>query len=348
MSPPVSAPVLDISDLSVELSIGGRWIQALDRVGLTIQRGEVLGLVGESGSGKSLTALSVAGLLPPNARVVGGSIRLNGDEVLGKSEAALNRLRARSVALVFQNPTSYLNPVLTIGDQIAEIFDLNPELLDGAAARSRQARRRDAWRRSIEALRLVRIPDADRVVRRYPFELSGGMQQRVVIAMALVRQPDLIIADEITTALDVTVQAQILSLLAELRRTVSLTLLLITHDMGIVAQLADRVVVMYSGSVVESSDVRTLFRAPRHPYSKALLETVPTIDGGRTVFRPIRGAMPALTDPPAGCRFHPRCPDAFDECSKRKPERLGLAAGHVVACHKYEDTRAASTDTRDE
>jgi peptide/nickel transport system ATP-binding protein len=292
----VAAPVLEIRDLSVELSIGGRWIQALDRVGLSIERGEVLGLVGESGSGKSLTALSVA--------------------------------------LVFQNPTSYLNPVLRIGDQIAEVFDLNPELLEAKGTRER---RREAWRRSVEALRLVRIPDPERVVTRYPFELSGGMQQRVVIAMALVRQPDLVIADEITTALDVTVQAQILSLLAELRRTVRLTLLLITHDLGIVAQLADRVVVMYSGSVAEASDVRTLFRAPRHPYSKALLETVPTIDGGRTVFRPIRGAMPALTDPPPGCRFHPRCPDAFDECSRRKPERLALAAGHAVACHKYGD-----------
>jgi oligopeptide/dipeptide ABC transporter ATP-binding protein len=328
--------VLDIRDLSVELGIGGRWIQALDRVGLTIERGEVLGLVGESGSGKSLTALSIAGLLPANARVVGGSIRVMGEEVLGKSEAALNRLRARSVALVFQNPTSYLNPVLTIGDQIAEIFGLSPELLEATGAR---ARRREAWRRSIEALRLVRIPDPERVVRRYPFELSGGMQQRAVIAMALVRQPDLVVADEITTALDVTVQAQILSLLAELRRTVRLTLLLITHDLGIVAQLADRVVVMYAGSVAEASDVRTLFRAPRHPYSKALLETVPTIDGGRTVFRPIRGAMPALTDPPSGCRFHPRCPDAFDECSRRKPERLALAGGHAVACHRYEGTR---------
>src|SRR5213083_1437593 len=171
-----AVPVLEISDLSVELSIGGRWIQALDRVGLTIQRGEVLGLVGESGSGKSLTALSIAGLLPGNARVAGGSIRLNGEEVLGKSEQALNRLRARSVALVFQNPTSYLNPVLTVGAQIAE---LNPELLEAAGGRTR---RREAWRQSIEALRLVRIPDPERVVERYPFELSGGMQQRVVIA----------------------------------------------------------------------------------------------------------------------------------------------------------------------
>jgi peptide/nickel transport system ATP-binding protein len=224
--------------------------------------------------------------------------------------------------------------VLRIGDQIAEVFDLNPELLEAKGTRER---RREAWRRSVEALRLVRIPDPERVVTRYPFELSGGMQQRVVIAMALVRQPDLVIADEITTALDVTVQAQILSLLAELRRTVRLTLLLITHDLGIVAQLADRVVVMYSGSVAEASDVRTLFRAPRHPYSKALLETVPTIDGGRTVFRPIRGAMPALTDPPPGCRFHPRCPLAIDKCRRETPPMEVVGPDHRSACWRWKD-----------
>jgi peptide/nickel transport system ATP-binding protein len=334
------AQVLEIDGLCVELSIGGTWVQALNDVSLTIRRGEVLGLVGESGSGKSLTALSIAGLLPDNARVTQGSIRLRGEEVLGKSEHELNTLRARSVALVFQNPTSYLNPVLTIGAQIAEIFDLNPELLGASATRSKRERRREAWHRTIEALRLVRIPDPERVVKRYPFELSGGMQQRAVIAMALVREPDLIIADEITTALDVTVQAQILSLLSELRRTIGMTLLLITHDMGIVAQLADRVAVMYSGSVVESADVASLFTAARHPYSRALLETVPTLHGDRTVFRPIPGAMPALTDPPAGCRFHPRCPDRFDECSRVKPEPIPLGDGRTAACHLYEAVRS--------
>ena len=323
--------VLEVNDLCVELGIGGRWVPALEHVSLGIQRGEVLGVVGESGSGKSLTALSIAGLLPANARIVRGSIRLNGDEVVGKPEKDLNRLRARGVALVFQNPMSFLNPVLTIGAQIAEIFDVSPELLDGG---SRRDRRRQAWRRSVEVLRLVRIPDPEGVVKRYPFQLSGGMQQRVVIAMALVRRPDLIIADEITTALDVTVQAQILSLLAELRREIGMTLLLITHDMGIVAQLADRVAVMYSGRVVESADVSRLFKTPRHPYSRALLETVPTIDGGRTVFRPIPGSMPALTDPPSGCRFHPRCAYVVDECSRVTPEPRAVGEAVVVACHR--------------
>ena len=312
--------VLEIEHLSVELGIQGAWIPALHEVSLTIERGEVLGLVGESGSGKSLTALSIAGLLPANARVAKGSVRLMGEEVLGKTDRELNRLRKRSVAMIFQNPTSYLNPVLTIGDQLTELFELS---------------KRDAWRRSIEALRLVRIPDPERVVSRYPFELSGGMQQRVVIAMALVRQPHLVIADEITTALDVTVQAQILSLLAELRRTIGMTLLLITHDMGIVAQLADRVAVMYSGSVVEVAGVRSIFEEPKHPYSRALLETVPTITSERAVFRPIPGAMPALTDPPSGCRFHPRCAEVFEPCAKTRPEPTSLTSGHRVACHRY-------------
>jgi peptide/nickel transport system ATP-binding protein len=330
--------VLEVTDLSVEISIGGRWAQALENVDLTIRRGEVLGLVGESGSGKSLTALAVSRLLPDNARVVGGSVRLMGEDVLAKGESELNRMRARSLALVFQNPTSYLNPVLTVGQQLAEIFELNPELLDGdgrPGTLSRREIRRRAWRRSADYLGLVKIPDPERIVAMYPFQLSGGMQQRVVIAMALARQPGLIIADEITTALDVTIQAQILTLLSELRRAVGMTLLLITHDMGIVAQLADRVAVMYSGSIVECSDVRSLFRDARHPYSRALLETVPTIDGAQASFRPIPGAVPALTDPPSGCRFHPRCAHVLDRCSIVKPVPTVAAPGHTVACHRF-------------
>lgn len=330
--------VLEVADLCVELGIGGKWIPALNDVSLTIRSGETLGLVGESGSGKSLTALSVPGLLPDNARVVGGSVRLMGEDLIGKSERELNRLRARSVAFVFQNPTTYLNPVLTVGAQIAEIFEVSPELLDPIGrigALSKSERRRQAWRKSIEYLRLVKVPDPERIVRHYPFELSGGMQQRAVIAMALVRRPHLVIADEITTALDVTVQAQILSLLAELRRSIGMTLLLITHDMGIVAQLADRVAVMYSGSIVECSDVSSLFKDAKHPYSRALLEAVPTIHGSRTIFRSIPGAMPALTDPPSGCRFHPRCPSALDACSSVKPGPVLTGPGHTVACHLY-------------
>jgi peptide/nickel transport system ATP-binding protein len=331
--------VLEVRDLCVELGIAGTWVRALHDVSLTIRGGETLGLVGESGSGKSLTALAIPGLLPGNARVVGGSIRLMGEDVLGKSEPELNRLRTRSVAFIFQNPTTFLNPVLTMGDQIAEIFELSPELLEppGPAARpSRRERRREAWRRSIDYLRLVRIPDPERIVRQYPFELSGGMQQRAVIAMALARKPHLVIADEITTALDVTVQAQILSLLSDLQRSVGMTLLLITHDMGIVAQLADRVAVMYAGSVVESADVRSLFREARHPYARALLEAVPTIHGDRTIFRAIPGSMPAISDPPPGCRFHPRCPRVLAHCGVVRPSSVLTAPGHAVACHLYE------------
>jgi peptide/nickel transport system ATP-binding protein len=334
------AAVLEVEDLSVEISIRGAWVQALHNVSLAIRRGEVLGLVGESGSGKSLTALSIACLLPDNARVLGGSIRLRGEDVLAKGERELDRMRARSLALVFQNPTSYLNPVLTVGEQIAEIFELNPELLvartrPGGA--SRRDMRRLAWRKSVDYLGLVKIPDPERIVTLYPFQLSGGMQQRVVIAMALARQPSLIIADEITTALDVTIQAQILTLLSDLRRAVGMTLLLITHDMGIVAQLADRVAVMYSGSIVECSDVRSLFRDAKHPYSRALLETVPTIHGTQASFRPIPGAVPSLTDPPPGCRFHPRCSCVFEPCSRVTPLSIPTGPGHTVACHLWSE-----------
>jgi len=338
---PGETATLEVEGLSVELGIGGRWVRALNDVNLTVRPGEALGLVGESGSGKSLTALAVAGLLPDNARVVAGSIRLRGEEVLGRSEAQLNRLRGRSLAFIFQNPTSYLNPLLTIGAQIAEVFEVRPELLlaEGGDRLGRGARRELAWRKVVEHLRLVHIPDPARVARQYPFELSGGMQQRVVIAMALIRRPSLVIADEITTALDVTVQAQILSLLAELRASLGMTLLLITHDMGIVAQLADRVAVMYSGSVVEASDVMSLFAEARHPYARALLEAVPQIDGDATTLRAIPGGIPAITNPPPGCRFHLRCARVFEPCVLAVPTPVTLGERHSVACHLYGEGR---------
>ncbi len=331
--------VLEVENLSVELGIGGRWVRALNNVSLSIRAGEALGLVGESGSGKSLTALAVAGLLPDNARVVGGSIRLKGEAVLGRSEAELNRLRGRALAIIFQNPTTYLNPLLTVGAQIAEVFEVSPELLasEGGGRLGKRERRERGWRLVVEHLRLVHIADPERVARQYPFELSGGMQQRVIIAMALIRRPSLVIADEITTALDVTVQAQILSLLAELRASIGMTLLLITHDMGIVAQLADRVAVMYSGSVVEASDVASLFAEARHPYARALLEAVPKIDGNETLLRAIPGGIPAITNPPPGCRFHPRCPRAFGPCAHSVPAAVALGDRHTVACHLYRD-----------
>ena len=329
------APVLEIEHLSVGLGIGGRVVPALDDVSFSIRRGEALGLIGESGSGKSLTGLSVPGLLPANARITGGSIRLLGAELVGRPEVELNRLRARAVAFVFQNPTTYLNPVLTIGRQISELFEASPELLEAEGGLSSREKKKLAWRKSVEALGLVKIPDPERVARQYPFELSGGMQQRAVIAMGLVRRPHLVIADEITTALDVTVQAQILRLLAELRQSIEMTLLLITHDLGIVAQLADRVAVMYSGRIVECANVRALFREPRHPYSKALLEAVPTLRDGNTIFRAIPGSIPAITNPPRGCRFHPRCGRAFGPCPIDRPSEIALDDGHSVACHLY-------------
>ena len=254
-----------------------------------------------------------------------------------RARPSLNRLRARLVAFVFQNPTTYLNPVLTVGRQITEVFELRPELFNKGGERLTPGeRRRRAWRRVVDYLGLVKIPDPERVARQYPFELSGGMQQRAVIAMALIRRPALVIADEITTALDVTVQAQILSLLRELRHSISMTLLMITHDLGVITQLADTVAVMYSGVVVECADAVTLFKHAKHPYSRALLEAVPTIRGDRTVLRPIAGVIPPLTDPPPGCRFQPRCPQALERCARVVPVATTVAAGQRVACHLYD------------
>jgi peptide/nickel transport system ATP-binding protein len=335
------ASVLEIEHLSVALGIGGRLVPALDDVSFSIRRGEALGLIGESGSGKSLTALSVPGLLPANARITGGSIRLLGDELVGKPEAELNRLRARSVAFVFQNPTTYLNPLLTIGRQISELFEASPELLEVRGRISNREKRALAWAKSIEALRLVKIPDPERVVRQYPFELSGGMQQRAVIAMGLVRRPHLIIADEITTALDVTVQAQILRLLAELRQSIEMTLLLITHDMGIVAQLADRVAVMYSGRIAEIGPVRDVVQNPLHPYAKGLMGAIPTLASDAARLVQIPGSMPRLSAIPPGCPFNPRCALAFDRCRTERPEPIANGT-QAVACHLYD---AATTET---
>lgn len=331
--------ILDVKDLTVELDLGAAHgkVTVLNSVSFQVRPGEVLGIVGESGSGKTLTALSIAGLLPANARMTGGRITFGGRNLQELDEKQISKVRATELAVIFQDPTSFLNPVMRVGDQIAEILTDNPELLgaDGDnAKRSRSEIRKLAWAKSIEYLTQVRISDPERVATMYPHELSGGMQQRILIAAAIARKPKLVIADEITSSLDVTVQAQILGLIAQLERTLNLTMILITHDLGIIAQIADRALVLYSGRVLELTNVKALFSDPKHPYTKALMKAVPTVSRGQTILQSIPGSVPSIVSPPAGCRYHPRCPYAFARCREESPEPVDVG-GTLVACHLF-------------
>ena len=305
---------------------GGRDAAAVDDVSFTIARGETLGLVGESGSGKSMTALSIVGLVSRPGRVAAGSIRFDGQELVGLDDRAMSRIRGRRIGFIFQEPMVALDPVYTIGQQIEETLAIHG-LARGSAAR----------RQTIELLDAVRIPDPERRAREYPHQLSGGLRQRAMIAVALSARPDLVIADEPTTALDVTVQAEILELLADMRRTFQLSLLLITHDLGVVATMADRVAVMYAGQVVEIGATRDVLGRPGHPYTQALLASIPGATSGARL-RTIAGVVPPLDDRPLGCRFAPRCPDRFAPCG-RDPEDANLGHGHSARCFLHEAHR---------
>ena len=283
----------------------------LSGVSFDLDAGETLAVLGESGSGKSVTALTVMGILDPPARVTGGEVRYRGQDLLTLPERDRRRVRGREIAMVFQDALSALNPVFTVGWQIAETLRVREGLS-----------RRDAFARAVELMDLVRIPAARDRLHDYPHQFSGGMRQRVSIAMALALDPAVLIADEPTTALDVTVQAQILDLLADLRRERNMALLLITHDLGVVAEVADRIAVMYAGRVVEHADVRSLFRAPAHPYTRALLASAPIV-----------GAPPNLADLPAGCAFQPRCGYARDVCRTTQPSTVDIGGGRASACH---------------
>lgn len=304
-------------------------VRAVDGVSLKIRPGEVLGLVGESGSGKSITALSIMRLISPPGRIVGGSIRFRGEEISSASERRLRQIRGNDIAMIFQDPMTSLNPVFTIGEQISEVLRLHKKM-----------NRRQALDAAIEAMREVAIPSPEIRVKDYPHQLSGGMRQRVMIAMALACEPELLIADEPTTALDVTIQAQILELLAELREKRNLAILLITHDLGVVAETADRVAVMYTGRIVEEADTASLFAEPKHPYTRGLLDSVPKISvetvPKRGRLRTIEGVVPRPTDLPTGCHFAPRCAYRRAECSKPDLPLLSLPHGRSVRCVLYE------------
>ena len=344
--------LLQVNRVKLDFHTYAGEVRALDGITFNVGKGEALGLVGESGCGKSVTALSIAGLLPENASVTRGEILFAGKNLLTLRKEEMRKIRARQIAMVFQDPTTFLNPVLTIGEQLEEVFLLNPEHLAAVASErggsknntkstlSRSQQKKIAKDLSIQVLKQVRLGDPNRVLKQYPHELSGGMRQRCMIAMALARSPDLFIADEITTALDVTIQAQILELLRDLKRDFRGSTLLITHDLGIVAELCDRVAVMYAGNIVEIADSGELFANPLHPYTKGLMRAIPMLDRRMDRLETIHGTVPDLINPPSGCRFHPRCPLALDKCKSVKPELLQVAKGHTVACHLYDEGNA--------
>ncbi len=306
----------------------GRTVPAVDEVSFEVRAGETLGLVGESGSGKSVTAFSILRLVRPPGRIAGGSIRLRGRELLTLPERELRQVRGAEIALIFQEPMTALNPVFTIGDQIAEAM-----LVHGVTTR------RGARDRAVALLEAVRIPDAAARLRDYPHQLSGGMRQRVLIAMALACRPSLVIADEPTTALDVTVQAEVLDLLREMKAAFSLSLLLITHDLGVIAETADRVAVMYAGRIVEQGPVREVIRTPQHPYTRGLLASIPGGGAGQRL-RAIEGTVPELAERPEGCAFSPRCPDRFDPCTRIAPAEHHAGPSHTARCHLHDPDAA--------
>ena len=319
-------PLLAISDLSVTFATDRGQVQALDGVSLSLNAGETLAVVGESGSGKSVTALSILGLLGDSGRVSHGSIEFGGEDLTKVSDQRLREIRGNQIAFIFQEPMSSLNPVLTIGTQVAE-----PIWLHHKKSWS------EAFEQAGELLQRVAIPDAVKRLEDYPHQFSGGMRQRVMIAMALACQPKLIIADEPTTALDVTVQAQILSLLKNLTKEANSSLILITHDLGVVARYADNVAVMYGGRVVETASAKELYRNAQHPYTEGLMASIPKLDGdpGSRLYT-IEGQPPDLSNLPSGCSFHPRCPYAQDKCTMTKPTLSEVAPNHLRACFGYE------------
>ncbi|WP_233160042.1 ABC transporter ATP-binding protein [Pseudonocardia sp. MH-G8] len=322
------AHLLEVDGLSVEFQTRDGTVRVVDDVSFALREGETLAVLGESGSGKSVTSLAVLGLLPrPAGRIVSGSVRFRGTDLTALDERQLRELRGERLAMVFQDPQSALNPVMTVGDQIGE-----------AARRRRRLSRRAARAKAIDMMRLVRIPDAERRVDDYPHQFSGGMRQRAVIAMALALDPDLVIADEPTTALDVTVQQQIMSLLRELQQSRGVGLVLISHDLGVVAGAADRVVVMYGGRVIESGPLRPVYDRPAHPYTVGLMRSVPEAEGDAPLV-PIPGAPPSPADLPTGCAFHPRCPLAADRCRTEIPPLQPVGPDRLSACHYAEEVQ---------
>lgn len=362
----LNKPILEVENLKVNFHTYRGEVKALNGVDFKLYKGEVLALVGESGCGKSVTALTITGLLPENAYVLDGKILLKGENLLEKSKEEMRKIRVNEIAIVFQDPMTFLNPVLTIGRQLEEVFMLQEDMLREATAikkskgslqfmdliksgeKNKKQRENVAVSKiskkemkgiaemlCIDILRLVKLPDPERILKQYPFELSGGMRQRVMIAMALARRPSIFIADEITTALDVTIQAQILHLLKELKEKIDTSVIMITHDLSVAAEIADRIAVMYGGNVVEIAPTVDLFKKPLHPYTQMLLKAIPDITNPRECLESIPGTVPEMINPPPGCRFHPRCKYAMPICTKERPKIKEVEENHEVACFHF-------------
>ncbi len=322
--------LLSVEHLTTVFDLPRGPVPAVDDVSFEIRTGETLGLVGESGSGKSVTALSILRLVQPPGRISGGALHFNGRNLLTLSEREMQAVRGADIALIFQEPMTALNPVFTIGDQIAETLTAHG-----------RATRHDAKARAVELLRAVRIPDAAARIGDYPHQLSGGMRQRVLIAMAIACKPSLVIADEPTTALDVTIQAEVLDLLREMKDTYDLSLLLITHDFGVIAETADRVAVMYAGRIVETGPVRAILRDPQHPYTRGLLASMPGGAPGQRLSA-ITGSVPTLGALPPGCAFNPRCPDRFEPCTTAPPPDYVVGEGRTAKCYLHDPATGRS------
>lgn len=319
----MSEPLLSISDLRTYFVSKDLEVRAVDGIDLTVYPRQIVCVVGESGSGKSITSLSIMRLVPqPRGKIVSGQMVFNGRNLLDLTEEQMTDVRGNEISMIFQEPMTALNPVLSIGDQITEVL-----------IRHRHMSKRQAWDKAVEMLRFVGVPRSEQIVHEYPHQLSGGLRQRVMIAMAMVCEPKLLLADEPTTALDVTIQAQVLDLMKKMRDDFNTAIVLITHDLGVVADMADHVVVMYAGQVVESVNADDLFAQPLHPYTKALMASIPSLDEEKEVLYSIPGTVPDAAAFPVGCRFAERCPLAQPSCREKMPELRELQPGHLVRCH---------------
>lgn len=334
----MTTPMLSIQNLRVLFDVFEGEAKVLDGVNLTVETGETVALVGETGCGKSVTAKTIIGVLPmPPGRIVDGKILFKGKNLLKLEASERHKIRGKEISMVFQDPMTFLNPVFKVGDQLTDIVKWQGRtqvgLVEYYKSRFDKERNAEAWERAVDMLDKVKLPDPERMMDNYPVELSGGMRQRVLISMALISEPEFLIADEPGTALDVTIQDQILLLLQERVREQNISVLYITHDLGVAREVSQRIYVMYAGRVVESAPVEVLFKDPKHPYTEGLLRSIPKLSGGMA--EGIRGRIPDYVNPPSGCRFHPRCDYRMPICSEMRPEDIQIATEHQVACHLF-------------